>query len=693
VAKKNQVEPDKENGIKILAELGALRLSRILFGHLDKKEMERFGYLLLPDVSEDMIDEAEYSLLIDNDAENDPMARRIRNVAAHCSCEVMLSLIELLMLRVTEPLAAELLEIVSPGNGNGVTILTAARASRYTEGIDEAMLPMRDALEAASFMLRCENKGEQLFYRKIWNADPYLLTYLAGESGGETDCSEYIDRVDISDDDIDIFGMEDEVKKLSTGLSKLMDNLSAAEDPSMQCFSVIVEGEKESGRFTAVRAAAAKAQIPILTLDFEILRVLEDPRSAILNAVKMAALEERALCVRNVSKSQDSLFLINRIQKTYRKHCVLPLIFTTDVSVKLIPELSEKCISMQIPNSKATGLKLWQGFLPKKYKKYAQSLSSKMKLTAGQLKKVCVLIETAEESGEKIDEHMICKLCYRVLDDGRYENVKWVAPGFDMEDLKIDDNNRAVLDDICAQIEHRQMVYDDWNLESKYAYGRCVSVIFAGPPGTGKTMAVHALASRMGLELYKVDLSQIADKYIGETEKRLEEVFTKAEKSNMILFFDEADAVMSKRSDVKDSHDKYANTEISFILQRIEKYDGIVILATNNLQNIDNAFMRRIRYVLNFSLPDASVREEIWRGAFAKEVPLSDDIDFEYLAQTFEISGGDIKNIVLNAVFYGAADEGMVTMKHVMKAVHRELTKGRNVALTGNYGKYSYLLV
>ena len=160
----------------------------------------------------------------------------------------------------------------------------------------------------------------------------------------------------------------------------------------------------------------------------------------------------------------------------------------------------------------------------------------------------------------------------------------------------------------------------------------------------------------------------------------------------MILFFDEADAVMGKRSEVKDSKDKYANTEISFILQRIEEYDGIVLLTTNNLQNIDQAFMRRIRYVVNYQMPDKKAREEIWREAFGKGVPLADDIDYAFLAEAFELSGGEIKNIVLNAAFYGAAEDSAVAMRHIMKAVYREKTKAKRVAFDGDYGRYAYLL-
>jgi SpoVK/Ycf46/Vps4 family AAA+-type ATPase len=322
-----------------------------------------------------------------------------------------------------------------------------------------------------------------------------------------------------------------------------------------------------------------------------------------------------------------------------------------------------------------------------------------MRLTAGQIKRTVHLYKTwkwTEESEDRQqhkdnDNKQIYKLCYQVLDDGRYDNIKRVTSGFQLKDVKISDRNRGILMDICNQAIYRQKVYDDWNMSEKYTYGRCISAIFAGPPGTGQTMAVHALSSELGLELYKVDLSQIVDKYIGETQKRLEEVFSKAERSNMILFFDEADAVMGKRNEVKDSKDKYANTEIAYILQRMEEYDGIVILATNYLQNIDTAFMRRIRYVVNFDIPDRTTREDIWRSSFAEGVPLSDDLDFEFLAERFEYAGGNIKNIVLNATFYAAAEGKPVNMSHVIKALYRENTKDKQIAFTGDFGPYAYL--
>lgn len=193
------------------------------------------------------------------------------------------------------------------------------------------------------------------------------------------------------------------------------------------------------------------------------------------------------------------------------------------------------------------------------------------------------------------------------------------------------------------------------------------------------------------LPLFKVDLSQVVDKYIGETEKRLEEIFQKAQQSNLILFFDEADSIFGKRSEVKDAKDKYANIETSYILQRIEEYDGVVLLATNYKNNIDPAFMRRIRYEISFSLPNKEIREEIWRSLFIKEVPYK-DIDFDFLAQQFEFTGALIKNVMLYAAFKAASEDSAITMKHILKGVMYENKKQGKTMSLDEFGIYQELV-
>ncbi|MBQ8687623.1 MAG: ATP-binding protein [Ruminococcus sp.] len=222
-------------------------------------------------------------------------------------------------------------------------------------------------------------------------------------------------------------------------------------------------------------------------------------------------------------------------------------------------------------------------------------------------------------------------------------------------------------------------------------YGRCISVLLTGPPGTGKTMTAHVIANMLELPLFHADLSQITDKYIGETEKHLDAIFTEAEKSNCVLLLDEADAICGKRSEVSDSKDRYANNDTAFILQRLERYDGIVILATNFINNLDNAFMRRMKYILQFSLPSAAVRREIWESCFTEEMPVAEPIDFDYLAEQFQFAGANIKNVVLASAFLAASEESAITMRHILKSVGNEYLKFQKHALAGEFGKYSDL--
>lgn len=218
-------------------------------------------------------------------------------------------------------------------------------------------------------------------------------------------------------------------------------------------------------------------------------------------------------------------------------------------------------------------------------------------------------------------------------------------------------------------------------------------MLFAGRPGTGKTMAAQVMARELGLELYCVDLSRMVSKYIGETEKNINSIFEEALKSNVILFFDEMDALFSKRTEVKSANDRYVNMEVAFLLQKMEQYEGISILATNHLQQIDTAFFRRIQYVIQFPLPAPEQRYEIWRSVFSANVPLECDVDFTYLANQFELSGAVIKNAALTAMFLAAASpKQQCSMEHILKGIQQELEKQGNVVLPCDFGEYAYLL-
>ena len=223
--------------------------------------------------------------------------------------------------------------------------------------------------------------------------------------------------------------------------------------------------------------------------------------------------------------------------------------------------------------------------------------------------------------------------------------AKQITPRYRLEDIVLPEDRMNQLREICHHIRHRHTVYFAWGFEKRLALGKGLNILFSGPSGTGKTMAADIIANELNLSMYQIDLSSVVSKYIGETEKNLNRLFREVASGDVILFFDEADALFGKRTEVKDAHDRYANIEINYLLQKMEDYDGIVVLATNLSKNLDEAFLRRLHHSVEFPSPEESQRLLIWKEIFPDDTPLGTDIDYPFLAERFKLSGGNIKNV------------------------------------------------
>jgi AAA+ superfamily predicted ATPase len=263
-----------------------------------------------------------------------------------------------------------------------------------------------------------------------------------------------------------------------------------------------------------------------------------------------------------------------------------------------------------------------------------------------------------------------------------------LIPRYQWDDIVLPRQQLATLHMICATIRQRPTVYGDWGFDRKLSLGKGLIALFSGPSGTGKTMSAEIIAQELGLDLYKINLSAVVSKYIGETEKNLEHIFGEAQDSDAILFFDEADALFGKRSEVKDAHDRYANIETAYLLQRTEEYSGLVILASNIKKNMDEAFIRRIHFMLDFPFPEEAERLEIWRRTFPLQAPQAADIDLPFLSRKLKISGGNIRNIILTAAFLAAEDQAPIGMRHLVRGASYEYQKMGKMIVEGDFEQY-----
>ncbi len=337
-------------------------------------------------------------------------------------------------------------------------------------------------------------------------------------------------------------------------------------------------------------------------------------------------------------------------------------------------------LRLELPRpAAAERLGLWRAALGAEAPAELPAIASQFRFSGGQIRDAAATAANLARWRDPANGHITSRDLYaasRLHSNRKLASLaQKITPHYAWTDIVLPADRLAQLRELCNSVKYRAQVYDDWGFDRKLAVGKGVNALFAGPSGTGKTMAAEIIAGELGLDLYKIDLSGVVSKYIGETEKNLARIFAEADTSNAILFFDEADALFGKRSEVRDAHDRYANIEIAYLLQKMDEYEGVVILATNLRKNMDDAFVRRVHFTVEFPFPAAADRRRIWEQIWPAETPRSPELNLRLMAERFEIAGGNIRNIAVAAAFLAADDGQAVTMRHLFHATKREYQK------------------
>ncbi len=449
-------------------------------------------------------------------------------------------------------------------------------------------------------------------------------------------------------------------------------------------------GPKGCGRELSLSRFSAGTGIGFLRIDAAGMHAAAIPPEELARLITVEYLLDGALPLFSGLGRPEDREAETRLLRLLFEHARIVLTITEEKYVLEAPGVDAAHIPFALPDSRDS-LALWAYFAKKRGVEGLDfhALACKYTLSPGSIRTALNngLLKAALEKKPLSQAHVVQAIRDSSIHNMK-EQAKLINAVFTWDDLVVPKATRDGLMRLCSRVKYRDVVLDDWGFSKKLAYGRSTSALFYGPPGTGKTMAAQVVANDLELELYRADLSQIMNKYIGETEKNLSKLFDEARNANGILFFDEADALFSKRTEVTDSKDKYANAETAFLLQKIEEYEGMVILATNLMHNFDDAFKRRITYTIPFEKPSAADRKLLWQKVFPKEARLGEKLDLDFLADEFEFTGSVIKSIAVNASYEAASRGEGVNMGHIVRALKLEYEKSGEIFMRSKLGAY-----
>lgn len=447
--------------------------------------------------------------------------------------------------------------------------------------------------------------------------------------------------------------------------------------------NVAITGADGSGRKRLLLTACEDLGIGLIFVDWMLLGQEEDIRRTAQDVKRELFLQRACCCIVNLRGETDreALGKLCIFAGEVASVCGTVYFIATENETKTLSGVMElKTMKIAEP-SYAERRRLWELYLPEAGDACGE-LANLYRLTPGRVKELSDACreELAEGKPRQVTAEMVKQKCIASFSDTMGNMAHPIKSGFTFDDLILPESEKRQIKEGLSHVRYGHAVYDVWNFKEKHPYGRGLAMLFEGAPGTGKTMAASVISTELGMPAFQIDLSRVISKYIGETEKRLGEVFDIARRSHVILFFDETDALFGKRSEIKDSHDRYANIETAYLLQQIEEFDGITLMATNFMKNIDDAFLRRIQYIIHFPYPDCTQREALWRSSFPAQADVDAGVDYGLLAGRFELSGAMIKNTALSAAFLAVADNAPISMKHIAQALKTQMKKhGRTV--------------
>jgi hypothetical protein len=510
-----------------------------------------------------------------------------------------------------------------------------------------------------------------------FKVDQQLRRYVLGESGLDTRltrCAELVNpRLSLESCDLE--------PAAAQRLMATIDRAIAAGEPLTLCF----HGRDENGRMAAAHGVAGHLRKLLLSVD---LSLAPEPESLLPIVFREAAMQQAVLLLDRWDTIADGSGASRRLLAGLAAHTGVTVL-SGDRAWVPAAQGPKGIVARHfgIPPLR-TRAECWEkgvGFVTGRVDpSLALALASRFRLSADQIWDATLaarhLAHGRGGAAEAVPAAADFFAAARAQTGHQLAAVATkVEAAATWEDIVLPLDGLAQLKEICSRVALAHRVLGEWGFDRRLSHGKGIAALFSGPSGTGKTMAAEVIANELGLDLYRVEIPAVMSKWIGETEKNLEKVFRVAD--NAILFFDEADALFGKRSEVRDAHDRYANVEVSYLLQRIEGFEGLAILATNLRHHMDEAFLRRLTFVVQFPFPDDVQRQRIWERIWPKETPVSPALDFQRVARSFRLAGGNVKNVALAAAFAAAQRGSVVEQSDIVHAVRREYQKlGKNVA-------------